>query len=141
MVLPTKRYHQLMMKLFDITENGQRFVTIQEAIKEMPYFIKLNSEKAYRGTKQLSFALRWLERNNLVVVDRNRGLNRYKPRINRFEYLERIMRELDIDYTQRSLLECKTCGFIFTDDRSNAGSCPRCGCKNPREVHRFIEAC
>ena len=98
MVLPTKRYHQLMMDLFNITENGENFLTIQEIIKSVPHFSELNEKKKYGGTKQLSFALRWLEKNGLVVVDRNGKLNRYKPPMRRSEYLELIMQELGLDF-------------------------------------------
>lgn len=98
MVLPTKRYHQLMMRLFDITENGEKFVTIHKVIDGSSYFAKLNDEKKYRGTKQLSFALRWLEKNELVIVDRNGSFNRYKPSMRRSEYLEQLMRELSLDF-------------------------------------------
>jgi len=97
MALPTKRYHQIMMKMFEITENGERFVTIRDIIEAIPHYNSLNNEK-YKGTKQLSFALRWLEKQGLLKVDRNGNLHKYSPSVRRHEYLESLMKELNLEF-------------------------------------------
>lgn len=88
-----------MLALFDLSDNASKFVTLPELKDALPEFKKLDDmEKGkYKGTKQLSAALLWLENKELIQVERGGKLNKYIPSQQKYQYLETLMKELKIE--------------------------------------------
>jgi hypothetical protein len=98
MAIPLGNYHKLMMKIFDLTKNGEREVSLSEIREKSTYFNELDNNKKYAGTKQLSHALCWLKNNELLAMKRKDKRNFYRPTMRRYEYIEQLLRELNLEY-------------------------------------------
>lgn len=98
MSLPKETYHRVMLALFDLSENARKYITLSEIRNALPEFKKLDKKEKgkYKGTKQLAAALAWLENKGLIQVERTGKRNKYKPSMQKHQYLGRLMEELEI---------------------------------------------
>jgi len=98
MRVPTETYHRIMLVLFDLSENAKRYVTLSELRHALPELTELDEKELskYRGTKRLAAALDWLCKNGFIEVSKKGKLNRYKPKMMKHQYLQRLMEELGI---------------------------------------------